>query len=90
MSQRAVSHALAGASHESDGAPARSAPSSAGRISHKDPRVTRFPWQERNGRFSALKAACFGALFFFAGVWTGGGAGAASGTGGASAGACPQ
>ncbi|MEI9985970.1 MAG: ferric reductase-like transmembrane domain-containing protein [Aliidongia sp.] len=25
--------------------------------------MTRFPWQERNGRFSPLKAACFAALF---------------------------
>ncbi len=30
--------------------------------------MTRFPWQERNGRFSALKAACFGALFL-PGLW---------------------
>ena len=30
--------------------------------------MTRLPWQERNGRFSALKAACFGALFL-PGLW---------------------
>jgi methionine sulfoxide reductase heme-binding subunit len=30
--------------------------------------VTRFPWQERNGRFSSLKATCFGALFL-PGLW---------------------
>ena len=30
--------------------------------------MTRFPWQERNGRFSLLKATCFAALFL-PGFW---------------------
>jgi sulfoxide reductase heme-binding subunit YedZ len=30
--------------------------------------VVRFPWQERNGRFSPLRAACFGALLL-PGLW---------------------
>ena len=30
--------------------------------------MTRFPWQERNGRFSPLKAVCFAALFL-PGLW---------------------
>jgi len=34
----------------------------------RGPSVTRFPWQERNGRFSPLKAAGFAALFL-PGLW---------------------